>query len=38
VGSGRTACSECQRLTASTPAAPALDPPAAGGRRLRVVS
>jgi hypothetical protein len=38
VGSGRTACPECQRLTAATPAAPALDPPATGGRRLRVVS
>jgi hypothetical protein len=34
VGSGRTACAECQRLTAAAPAAP----PATGGRRLRVVS
>ena len=36
VGSGRTACLECQRRTACVPTAP-IPQPAAGGRRLRVV-
>jgi hypothetical protein len=35
VGVGRTACRECQRLTAVLPAAPV--PRAAAGPRLRVV-
>ena len=36
VGAGRTACTNCQRLTAVLPTAPV--PQQNGGRRLRVVS